>query len=292
MKYSISTKFNIIFTIAFFVASAIAGVIINNILQGNAREESVQNARVLMQSASASRSYTTNQILPILEARLSDVFLPQSVPSYAATEQLNQLLKLYPDFTYKEATLNPTNPRDRASDWEADLVNMLRAKPTLTELVGERMSANGPALYIAKPLQIKDAACLRCHSTPNIAPPSMTAIYGLANGFGWKHMEIVGAQVVSVPLDIPFQRANRILQTYMLSMLGVFLFLLVSLNLMMHFFVIRRIKKMSKLADRASMGEHDAEKLNVQGNDELSVLAQSFGRMQTSLTSALKMLGE
>ena len=35
-------------------------------------------------------------------------------------EHLNQLLKSYPDFSYKEATLNPTNPRDKAVEWEED----------------------------------------------------------------------------------------------------------------------------------------------------------------------------
>jgi len=29
----------------------------------------------------------------------------------------------YPDYSYKEATLNPTNPLNRATDWETDLVN-------------------------------------------------------------------------------------------------------------------------------------------------------------------------
>lgn len=292
MKFSLATKFNIVFTAIFSIGFIAASAVTNYLLQDSAREESLQNARILMQSATASRIYTTSQIFPLLEARLNSEFLPQSVPSYAATEQLNQLLKSYPDFTYKEATLNPTNPRDRASDWEADLVNTLRAKPALTELVGERMSANGPALYIAKPLQIKDAACLRCHSTPDAAPQSMRTVYGISNGFGWKHMETVGAQVVSVPMDVPFRRANKILQTYMLSMLSIFAFLFVALNLMVHFFVTRRIKKMSILADKVSMGEFDTEKLNVKGNDELSTLAQSFSRMQISLTSALKMLEE
>ena len=290
MKFSLATKFNLVFITIFSIGFAASSVMTNYLLQDNAREESLHSARLLLQSASATRLYTTNRILPILQTRLEDEFLPQSVPSYAATEHLNQLLKSYPDFTYKEATLNPTNPRDRASDWEADLVSTFRAQPTLTELVGDRISASGPALYIAKPLQIKDAACLRCHSTPDAAPQSMRNIYGISNGFGWKHMEIVGAQVVSVPMDVSLRRANKILHTYMLSMLGIFLFLFVALNLMVHFFVTRRITQMSRLADKVSMGEFEDEKLNVQGNDELSTLAQSFSRMQTSLASAIKML--
>lgn len=292
MKFSLAAKFNIAFITVFAIGFGASTAVTNYLLQANAREESLQSARVLLQAATAARSYTTSQILPLLEKIQRDEFLPQSVPSYAATEHLNALLKSYPEFTYKEATLNPTNPRDRASDWEADLVNTLRAKPAMTELVGERISASGPALYIARPLQIKDGACLRCHSVPDAAPQSMRDIYGVSNGFGWKHMEIIGAQVVSVPMNVSLLRANTILQTYMYSMLIIFVFLFVTLNLMVHFFVTRRITRMSKLADKVSLGEFQSEEFNYGGNDELSTLARSFGRMRTSLTSAMKMLDE
>jgi protein-histidine pros-kinase len=243
-----------------------------------------------LHAAAAARSYTTAQVLPLLETRLKYEFLPQSVPSYAATEHLNHLLKSYPDFSYKEATLNPTNLRDRASDWEADLVNTLRARPALTALVGQRNTSTCTALYMARPLQIRSEACLRCHSVPDAAPTTMLDIYGRNNGFGWKHMEIVGAQVVSVPMEVPLQRASVMLHTYMLSMLGIFVFLFIALNVMVHLFVTRRITQMSKLADQVSLGEFNAGQFDVKGSDELSALARSFGRMRTSLASAMKML--
>jgi HAMP domain-containing protein len=292
MKLSLAAKFNIVFLAIFGVGFGAASGVTNYLLQENAREETLQSARVLMQAALAARSYTSGQIVPLLETRLKYEFLPQSIPSFAATEQISQLLKAYPDFSYKEATLNPTNPRDRAADWEADLVHTLRKKTDLTELVGQRNTSVGPALYVARPLQIKNEACLRCHSVPDAAPKTMTDIYGRNNGFGWKHMEIIGAQVVSVPMDVPLKRANKMLQTYMLSMLGIFVFLFIALNIMVHMFVTRRITQMSRLADQVSLGQFNAEEFDVKGEDELSVLARSFGRMRTSLASAMKMLEE
>jgi HAMP domain-containing protein/muconolactone delta-isomerase len=292
MRMSLAAKFNVVFLTIFAVGFVGASAVTNHLLQENARAETLQQARVLMQAALAARTYTSAQIVPLLETRLKYEFLPQSVPSFAATEHLHQLLKSYPDFSYKEATLNPTNLRDRASDWEADLVNTLRAKPATAELVGQRDTSVGPALYIARPLQIKNAACLRCHSVPDAAPKTMTDIYGRNNGFGWKHNEIVGAQVVSVPMAVPLQRANTMLRTYMLSMLGIFVFLFIALNVMVHLFVTRRITQMSRLADQVSLGKFDAEEFDAKGNDELSALARSFARMRTSLASAMKMLEE
>ena len=292
MKLSLAAKFNIVFMAIFGIGFVAASAVTNHLLQKNAREETLQSARVLRQAAMAARSYTSGQIMPLLETRLKYEFLPQSIPSFAATEQINQLLKAYPDFSYKEATLNPTNLRDRAADWEADLVNTLRARPELTELVGQRSTSVGPALYVARPRQIKNEACLRCHSVPDAAPKTMTDIYGRNTGFGWKHMEIIGAQVVSVPMEVPLKRAGVMLQTYMLSMLGIFVFLFIALNVMVHLFVTRRITQMSRLADQVSLGQFNAEQFDVKGDDELSVLARSFGRMRTSLASAMKMLDE
>ena len=261
-------------------------------LKQSAREETLQNARLLLESALATRSYTSSHIVPLLKTQLKYEFLPESVPSYSATEHLNRLLKSHPAFNYKEAVLNPTNLCDRDTDWEADLVNKMRGQASPTELIGERDAGTVRTLYLARPLQIKDAACLACHSSPDVAPKTMIDVYGKNNGFGWKHMEVVGAQIVSVPMAIPLERANSIFKTFMLSLLGVFAFLFVALNVMVYFFVTRRIATLSKIADQVSMGKFDAAEINTSGSDEVSALAMAFGRMRTSLASALKMLEE
>ncbi len=119
-------KFNLVLLGIFVLGFVIAGYISYRALQANAREEILQNARLMMESALSSRNYTTTQVKPLLETQMKYKFLPQTVPAYAATEQFNELRKKHPDYTYKEATLNPTNPRNRAADWEADVVNIFR----------------------------------------------------------------------------------------------------------------------------------------------------------------------
>jgi hypothetical protein len=114
----------------FWLALARRGFISRQLLQDNAREEVVRNARLMMEAAISVRTYTINQIRPHLIKQLDEVFLPQTVPAYAATEAVMQLQKKYPDYSYKEATLNPTNPRDRAADWEADIVQQFRQHAT------------------------------------------------------------------------------------------------------------------------------------------------------------------
>ena len=284
-------KFNIVLLALFVVGFVLTGVISYSVLQANAREEILDNARVMMESALASRSYTNSQVTPLLETQLRYSFLPQSVPAYAATEQFNDLRKKYPDYSYKEATLNPTNPRDRATDWEADVVNQFRNGTAKgSELIGERDTAGGQTLYLARPIQIKDAACLACHNTVAEAPKTMIELYGPANGFGWKLNEIIGAQIVSVPSALPIQRANHTFKVFMLLLTFVFVVTFILLNVMLHSIVIQRIKHLSKLADEVSLGNVETAEFKTKSNDEIGVLTQALARMNKSLVQAIKML--
>jgi protein-histidine pros-kinase len=65
-------------------------------------------------------------------------FLPHSVPSWSAQTVLHQVQKDFPDYSYKEAALNPTNPSDRATPWEADITNVFKRDRELAEFVTTR----------------------------------------------------------------------------------------------------------------------------------------------------------
>lgn len=283
-------KFNIVLIVVFLTGFAAAGYISRQLLLANAREEVLREARLMMDAAGAVRTYTVDQIRPHLIKQMEEVFLPQTVPAYAATETINQLQKKYGEYSYKEATLNPTNPRDRATDWEADIINQFRGHADSKEMVAERQSASGRTLFIAKPIQITNAACLQCHTTAAMAPPTMVKIYGEANGFGWKHNEIVGAQVVSVPMEIPIRNADRAFTTFMASLAGVFAVVFIVLNIMLSWLIVRPIRRMSMAADKVSTGDFEVPEFREGGKDEVATLGSSFNRMRRSLEKAMQMI--
>ncbi len=285
-------KFNLVFIAIFLIGLGAAGYVSNQLLQNNAREEILQNARLVMETSLSTRAYTSSQVRPLLETQMKYQFLPQSVPAYSATEVLTGLRKKFPEYAYKEATLNPTNPRNRAVEWEADIVNQFRGGGDRVEIIGERETPTGRALYIARPIKIGDAACLTCHSTVDAAPKTLVDRYGPANGFGWQLNEVVGAQVVSVPTDVPIQRATAAYRTFMISLTMVFVLIGLALNMMLYAMVIRPVSKLSKLADQVSMGNMDVPDFNVASRDEIGVLTDSFNRMKKSLVQAMKMLEE
>jgi protein-histidine pros-kinase len=285
-------KFNLMLLLVFAIGLSVTGYISYDLLHRNARGEVLRNAGLMMEAAMSMRGYTNTQIRPLIPYN-DEIFHPQSVPAYSATEIMAALHKKYADYSYKEATLNPTNPRNRAVEWETDIVNVFRNDPARTEISGTRETPTGRSLYLARPFQIKDKACLTCHTTAAEAPPAMVKIYGPNNGFGWKHMEVIGAQVVSVPMSVPVQNADRAFYTFMISLSSVFLALFIILNVMMSLLIVRPITRMSAAADKISTGnvdDMDIAEFSETGKDEVATLGKSFNRMRRSLVVAINMI--
>lgn len=283
-------KFNLVLLLVFLLGLGISGTVSYELLHRNAREEVLRNAGVMMEAALSMRAYTVAHVRPNLKMVSDDEFLPESVPAFSAAEIMILLRKKYPDYSYKEAALNPTNPRDRAVDWEADIVNSFRSNDKQAEISGTRLTPTGPSLYLARPFQIKDPACLACHTTPEMAPAGMVKLYGPNNGFGWKLNEVIGAQIVSVPMTLPVENANRAFYTFMGSLAGVFIALFIILNVMLSLLIVRPITRLSAAADKISTGDTDIAELPDKGKDEVSVLARSFNRMRRSLEKAIALI--
>ena len=285
-------RFNLIFIGVFAIGTALAVWIAYDHLRQDAKTEVLAQARLVMETTLATRDYTTNRIKPLLTKlqRHDAEFLPESVPAFSAIQVFSYLHKHNPEYIYREATLNPTSLADRASDWEADVINSFRNNPDLKEIHNERDTPLGRSMFYARPIPVSSAACLECHSTPDRAPVSMVRQYGPNNGFGWKMHEIIGAQIVSVPESLPIAIADKELKTLIAFFVVVALVTILVLDAVLIATVIRPVAKLSKIADEISQGKMDVEELPAKGRDEISSLSASFNRMQRSLVKAMRML--
>lgn len=297
-------KFNLVFIPVLLICFGAIGYVTEQALVESARQHVEQNARIIMEAALSSRTYTTKQVAPLLQQKnfklqtavaelrktIEDVpksvdqnvpndlrasvkrgfqlgqqhalsaledflnsikgksdelldteFHPQSVPAFAATEIFGYLREKFPNYFYKEATLNPTNPRDRATDWETDIVNQFRGDTEHSEMAATRDTTNGISLFLARPIKVNNVSCLECHTTAEKAPVEMIKLYGTANGFGWKLDDIIGAQIVSVPLAVPLQIAQGAFLNLLWWFVGAFLMILIVANVMV--FVLARAKR-------------------------------------------------
>jgi len=271
--------FNFVLVPAAAVAVTVIALFAQQQLQALGEKEVVENAKIMIETARASRHYTTEQIAPLLDKQQDTItqleeavrtivangkkqgshqvqtvpsaakenlgvsnsgelvvppaeFHPQSIPFYAATEAFNYFRHKYSEFGYKEAALNPTNLRDRAVDWEADVIAEFQKNESETELIGHRSTPVGPSLFISAPIKVDDQSCLDCHSTVERAPAGMVKLYGSSNGFGWKMGDIVGAQIVSVPATLTQQLAADAFRSILLMTIAVVAALVIVANVL------------------------------------------------------------
>ena len=287
------TKFNLVLLVFLGISGYVISHMAYQFLMRNAREQVLQQAELMMASAKSTRDYTSEQIKPLLlknpEHEIS--FLPQTVPAFAATTIFNSMRKSYPEYSYREATLNPTNLIDRAEDWEADIVRYFADHPNDKKVIGERETPTGRYLYLAKPMAA-GASCLECHSTPDVAPAAMIKTYGPQNGFGWKLNQVIAAQIVAVPMSVPIQVADQAYRNLIFFLIATFLLTIAALDTALYLIVIRPLHRVSQAADRISKGETDLPDLQVSGRDEIADVTGSFNRMRVSLEKALKMLDQ
>jgi len=282
-------RINLALVSAFIVAGLGLAYAGSRLLESNARIQLVREARLMMDSATSTRAYTSEEILPLLNEAMKTSFLPQSIPFYAATQNFIKLHQQHPEYAYKEATLNPTNPRDRATDWEADLIQQFRNSGDIHELVGDRDTPMGRSLFMARPIRV-GPECLQCHSSPHDAPATLVTRYGTDNGFGWQLNEVVGAQVISVPVAAATEGAQRTWRGMMVAVAAAFLFLLLAFNVIAYWALVRPVRRIVRVADALSQGNTPTEGFPTGGGSDLTALSRAFNRMRVSLEKAMKLL--
>jgi len=286
------TKFNLVLVVVFGLGMYLFSHYAYNFLMDGARRQVLQQAQLMATSAQATLAYTDEEVSPVLEKtpQHNADFLPQTIPFYAANTTFKRLRAAsYKDYVMREAALNPTNLDDRATEWEVDLITYFRSNPGQTQRDGTRDTPTGPVLYYATPI-VAASGCLSCHSDVSLAPRSMVKHYGHDHGFGWKANDVVGAQIVSVPMAGPSQMANVGFRNLLISLGTIFLLTILLIDLAMYLIVIRPLRRVSKNADIISKGEIDLPPLQVKGKDEIAEVTSSFNRMHTSLVKAFEML--
>ena len=228
----LALKVNLVLLAVAAIVIELFAVVSTPILENIARAEVLQKARIMMEAAAVIRTYTLNEIAPLLAAKAGDnKFYAQSVPAYAATKNFALLAGKFRDYAYREAALNPINSANRAVHWEADIINDFRKDPRRGELISERETDDGRVLHLSHPIVCREP-CLGCHGAAEKAPRSMIAEYGTENGFGWKVNEIVGAQIVSVPMAVALGRSATIRKSFIVVLASVFVLLIGLFNLL------------------------------------------------------------
>ncbi len=305
-KLKLGSKFTLLLTLVFLGGIIVSGITLSSAMQHKAEDEIATKAKILTETMNSVRAYTTNNVLPQLNEKLTTEpeFVREAVPAFAAREVFERFRQQseYRSFFYKEATLNPTNPRDQADEFETSLVQQFRDRPDLKEKSGYR-SLNGQNLfYIARPMSLTQTTCLQCHSTPEVAPKSLIATYGDKNGFHWPMNQVLAAQTIYVPVDTILARGQQYLILTMGIFVAIFAGAVLLINGLLARTVIHPIRNLTAIARRVSessmtveqVGEFNSPSLKqvARRADEPGQLARAFQHMAHEVAAREQNLAE
>jgi methyl-accepting chemotaxis protein len=289
--FDIAKKLSVLLLAIFLGGTFFSGIVLSNILNSQANNDIISRANLLANSLKAVREYANNEVASALENRLNeDEFLQIMVPSFSVLQTFNYLRDSnvsYQDFYYKDAMLNPTNIRDRANNFETELIGRFLQNPETEELTGFKVVGNERIFYVAHPLAVTNPACLRCHSSPERAPKEMIKIYGSKNGFGWELNQINGVQTISIPATVVLKKAHQWFVVVMGIVTLVFATSIYLANRWLKQDIIRPINKLAQVAEDVSNGNLDAE-FTRSSHDEIGKLTEAFMRLKLSLVMAIK----
>lgn len=296
----LETRFTWIIALCFCFGVSVAGYVSYRLESRQGFEEIKLKADMLLESGVAVGAYTAQDVAPTLSALQGAEFHAAQVPSYAAQNVMRRFAEKFPDYTYRESSLNPTNLADRANDWEVGLLRAFTADPKRKDAFGETGHGADSRFYLARPIRVESAACMQCHSTPSAAPAAMLAKYGPVNGFGWKLGDVVGLQLVEVPTaPTSVKTFNSVLVTVG-SLACIFVLSAVVFLLLLRRYVTRPLDFLTRAAHESSVDSHaphgDALSLAGVGSGEASLSAlggqfktlhQAIVRLRTSVDHAL-----
>ncbi|HSI49230.1 MAG TPA: DUF3365 domain-containing protein [Ideonella sp.] len=287
----IESRFTLSLAFCLCLGLAISAYISFQLESRQARDEVKQKADMLLETGLAIRAYTSEEVGPALQSLQGGTgFNVQQVPSFSAQNAIHRLAKKYPEYQYREPSLNPTNVKDRANDWEVGLIREFQAKDKLGELSGEIGVSGDGRFYVARPIRLSNPACLQCHSVPSAAPAPMVAQYGPVNGFGWKLGEVVALQVVEVPSQAAHDKALRSVLVTVGSLACVFVLSAAVFLLLLRRHVTYPLERLTQAAHSISVDGAHAQQpaFAVKEAGQFSELHEAIIRLRASMDSALK----
>jgi signal transduction histidine kinase/ActR/RegA family two-component response regulator len=155
---------------------------------------------------------------------LSGTFIARNVQKRIDEDRAKNNL---PIIKFKLASSNARNPLNDATKEEALILTQMNEN-NLTKFDKIKEKNGKQYFYTAIPMMKNQQSCMRCHSTPDIAPKGLIEIYGDKRAFGEKVGDIRAFISIEVPIDDELNDAKKSLIVFATtSFLGLLVILFV-----------------------------------------------------------------
>ena len=286
---SIRVRFIIIIGVLSLVASLSLAFASYQFSVKNAMADAKKQGAIVFNMIHSSRMFFKKNQRPLVaELVEEDRFYPEIMSGFVMTRGVWEIFeKRFPGYKFKQATLDPLYPPNKADADETKLIAEFDADRKIKNREG-KMTKNGKHFYyFAKPVQVEDK-CLRCHGTPEEAPKDQIEIYGTESGYDWRKGQVVSTAIVYVPMDAAMAAAKKAATTlFGMGVVGI----IVLMGVIWFFLsrgVVVPLAKLEEKTRQISLGKELEEDIGVNSKDEIGDLAKAIDRLRISTAKLLK----
>mgnify|MGYP000420006630 CR=1 FL=1 len=273
-----------------FLAIAVIGFASYRLSIKNAMNEAKIKSEIIMSYAMASREFTRVAQSPLVRQLVEeDRFYPELMSGFTTSRGIyEEFAKLYPSYIFKQATLDPLHPSNKADAQEVQIIQKFIDNPGLKSDEGRLTRDGQDVFYIATPFAVKHKNCLSCHGDPADAPKDQIDIYGDTNGYWWKMDEVVAAFIVYVPIAEAIAAAKTISLALALIGAGGIAIMLFIIGWFLNRDVVAPIVRLAERTENFSFGKNLDEPIDRNAVGEVGTLAQAIERLRVSLKKLLQ----
>ncbi len=286
---SIRVRFIVIIGVLSTVASVVLAYASYQFSVKNAVADAKKQGAIVFNMVHSSRMYFKKNQWPLVtELVEEDRFYPEIMSGFVVIRGMWEIFeKKFPEYKFKQATLDPLYPPNKADADEVQLIAQFNANKGMKNREGMMKKEGKQFYYFAKPISVEDK-CLRCHGAAEDAPKDQVEIYGTESGYNWKKGEVVSTAVVYVPMSSAMAAAKKSAIT-LFAMGGAGIVVLMAL---IWFFlskgVVSPLAKLERKTQEISLGRELDEDIGIRSKDEIGDLARAIDRLRISTAKLLK----
>lgn len=286
---SIRFRFTILIGVISLIAAILFAFLSYRFTINNAFAEAKQKGNIVFTFIESSRTFfRDNQRTQVLKIVDKDRFYPNLMSGFAVTRGIwDEFSKELPDYTFKQATIDPLYPPNKASRDELAIIMEFDQNPNLKTKEGVLDKNGEKYFYFARPVKVGEK-CLRCHGDPSDAPRDQIEIYGTENGYNWQEGATVASFITYVPVQKAIEDAKKSALTLFAIGIAAILMLVLVIWFFLNGYLVKPITMLEARTTEISLGKQLQEKIDYPSNDEIGALARAIDRMRISTKKLLE----
>lgn len=292
-------KLQTIITLAFMMLIGLSAVITISLVNYNMKKASLAEAQnkvdIISDTALSIHTYYNHKLKPVLfkdfDKNLDKgYFRPEWMSSTFAVREILKNFKSLSDFKYyyKECSINARSPENEADEIERNFIQGLNSKTGKDSVSFIRMYDGEPYFVSLKKGETMERDCLRCHTSPDLAPRGLVEKYGELRSFSRYESEVVSAISVRIPLVEAYANADHFSFVFSAALLMKLLLVLGLLLWLNDKLIFSPLKKLRDKTDSIA-GNHINlnEMIDEPFGKELRGLTASFNSMSSTINDYL-----